>query len=127
MSKIRIVGLDLMVHKNEMKKKAHLVIITWLNAMIKGYKSIVHPLSKYTVPLLQPEVPQQVNGFDCGVYCLQFAEIAYKKIEEYSLTDHQDDHLTRVIADLFTNVNQRTISNFRRDFLIELQTLNLEN
>ena len=84
MQKTRIVGLDSMMHKNKINKKAHLVIITWLNAMIKGYKTIVYQLNKNTVPLLQPVVPQQVNGFECGIYCLQFAEIVYNRIEEYS-------------------------------------------
>ena len=26
------------------------------------------------IPIVQPAVPKQVNGFDCGVFALQYAE-----------------------------------------------------
>ena len=79
---------------NDIHSFAHGLLLKWLNHLVRHQKTIVMTLQKKHVPLMRPDVPQQNNGYDCGVYCLKFVQIIYKQFDLYTnLTDKDSPHV----------------------------------
>ena len=83
---------------------------------------VSHPLNKDHVTLLQPNIPQQNNGFDCGVYYLKFGHLLKSYMEEYFSIDDQDQ-LELGITELLMDFDVNTIIALRVNFKKELDLL----
>ena len=71
---------------------------------------------------MRPDVPQQINGHDYGVYCLNFAHILYKQLDSYSLL-YDNNSLKLKITSLLQEVNSVLIEKVRVEFWEALHLL----
>ena len=71
---------------------------------------------------MRPDVPQQINGYDCDVYCLIFAHILYRQLNSYCLS-YDNNTLKLRITLLLQEVYYVVIEKVQIDFREALHLL----